>query len=124
MQKEAVASGRQALQLAATNDLDRPWFLITAAMAAVRDEKPAEAESLLDEALKLGANNRDQRELALVYRTLARAHLGRNEEARADFTELNKLMPALPPAPICSSILLQPDLMALYLASDLKMIGI
>ena len=72
----------------------------------------------MDEALKLGANNRDQRELALVYRTLARAHLGRNEEARADFTELNKLMPALPPAPICSSILLQPDLMALYLAYD------
>src|SRR5260221_9619114 len=52
MLKQAVASGRQALQLAATNDVNRGWFLVTAAMAAAREGKPAEAQSLLDEALK------------------------------------------------------------------------
>ena len=40
--------------------------------------------------------------LALAYRTLARAHLGRTEQARADLAALEKLAPALPapPAPL------------------------
>jgi len=69
----AVASGRQALQLAAPNDSNRGWFLVTAAMSAVRDGKPAEAELLLNEALKVAGDDLNRRSLALAYRTLARA---------------------------------------------------
>jgi tetratricopeptide (TPR) repeat protein len=118
MLKQAVASGRQALQLAATNDVNRPWFLITAAMAAVRDGKPGEAESLLGGALKDAGLEQDCRRLALAYRTLARVGLGRTEEARADFTELEKLLSPLPAPPALSAILSPPDFLAACLAYD------
>jgi len=119
MLKQAVASGRQALQLASTNDVNRAWFLVTDAMAAVRDGKPAEAESLLNEALKVPGDHRNRRSLALAYRTLARAHLGRTEEARADLAELEKLLHAFPAPPALSAILLlQPDFLAACLAQE------
>jgi len=115
--KQAVASGRQALQLAATYDVKRAWCLVTAAMAAVRDGKRAEAESLLDEVLKLPGDLRNRRSLALAYRTLARAHLGRTEEARADLAELEKLLAAFPAPPaLLAILLLQPDFLAACLA--------
>ena len=87
-------------------------------MATVRDGKPAEAESLLDEALKVPGDRRNRRSLALAYRTLARAHLGRTEEARADLAELEKLRPALPDPPAPSATLLQPDLLVVCLAHE------
>jgi hypothetical protein len=49
-------------------------------------------------------------------RTLARVGLGRTEEARADFTELAKLLFPAPPA--LSAILSQPDFLAACLAYD------
>jgi tetratricopeptide (TPR) repeat protein len=116
--KQAVASARQTLQLAATNDDRRGWFLVTAAMAAVRDGKPAEAESLLHEALKIGGDDLNRRRLALAYRALARAQLGRTEEARADLAELEKLGPAFPAPLAPSAILLPPDFLAVCLAHE------
>jgi tetratricopeptide (TPR) repeat protein len=118
MLKQAVASGRQVLQLAATNDNNRGWFLVPAAMAAVREGKPAEAELLLNEVLEVSHNDASISALALAYRTLARTHLGRMEEARADFAELEKLQPALPVPPALSAILVNPDIVAACLAHE------
>jgi tetratricopeptide (TPR) repeat protein len=116
--KQAVASARRALQLAATNDSNRPWFLVTAAMAAVRDGKPAEAESFLNESLKLAGDDPNLRSLALAWRALARAHSGRAEKPRADVAELEKLQPALPAPPAPSAIVRQPDFLAVCLAHE------
>jgi serine/threonine protein kinase len=116
--KQAVASARQALNLATTNDANRGWFLVTGAMAAVRDGRPAEADLLLDEALRVPGDDRDRRSLALAYRTLARAHLGRTEEARADLAELENLRSVFPVPPAPSAILLQPDFLAVCLAHE------
>jgi tetratricopeptide (TPR) repeat protein len=118
MLKRAVASGRQALKLAGTNDGNRPWFLVTAGIAEVRDGRPAEAESLLDEALKAAGEDPNLPGLALAYRSLARAHLGRIEEARADLAELEKLLPALPVPSVVSAILLPSDFLAVCLAHE------
>jgi len=108
----------EALRLPAKERASRPWFLITVAMAAVRDGKPAEAESLLNEALKVVDYDPNRRIMALAYRTLARAHLGRMEEARTDFAELEDLRPALPVPPALSAILLEPDFLAVCLAHE------
>jgi tetratricopeptide (TPR) repeat protein len=116
--KLAVASARLAMKMVATNDVNRPWFLVTAAMAAVRDGKPAEAESLLDEVLRAPGDDPNLDTLALAYRTLARAHLGRTEEARADLAELEKQQPILPVPPAPSAILLEPDFLAVSLAHE------
>src|ERR1039458_8778542 len=86
--KLAVASGRQALKLSTPGDINRAWFLITAAMAAVREGKPAEAEPLLTESLNLPGDTPDRQGLALAYRAMARAQLGRTDEARTDFAAL------------------------------------
>jgi serine/threonine protein kinase len=116
--KRAVASGRQALKLAATNDSNRPWFLVTAGIAELRDGRPAEAESLLDEAIKVAGDDPNLPGLALAYRSLARAHLGRTEEARADLAQLEKLLPALPVPSVVAAILLPPDFLAVCLAHE------
>jgi tetratricopeptide (TPR) repeat protein len=116
--KLAVAAGRQALQLAAIDDNNRACFLVTAGMAAVRDGKPVEAESLLTEALKVVDCDPNRRTMALAYRTLARARLGRMEEARIDFAELENLRPALSVPPALSAILLEPDFLAVCLAHE------
>jgi eukaryotic-like serine/threonine-protein kinase len=94
--KLAVASARQGLALVTTNNPYRPWFMITAGLADLRDAKPAAAEELLTKALK-DANNPDQPGLALAYRAIARAQLGRTNEAQADFAALEKLAPPPPP---------------------------
>ncbi len=116
--QQAVASARQALKLAATNDSNRAWFLVTAAMAAVRDGRPAEADSILDDALKVAGADLNRRSLTLAYRTLEQAHLGRTKEARANLGELEKLLPALPTPGAPSAILLQPDFLAVCLAHE------
>jgi serine/threonine protein kinase/Icc-related predicted phosphoesterase len=116
--KQAVASARQALKLAATNDSNRAWFLVTAAMAAVRDGRPAEADSILDDALKVAGADLTPRSLALAYRALEKAHLGRTEEARANLGELEKLLPGLPTPGAPSAIVLQPDFLAVCLAHE------
>jgi tetratricopeptide (TPR) repeat protein len=94
--KLAVASGRQALALSPPNDANRPWFLIIAGLAEVRDAKPAEAEPLLTEALKHINDNDDQNGLALAFRTIALVQLGHTNEARTDFAALEKLALPLP----------------------------
>jgi len=118
MLKQAVASGRQVLQLAATNGNNRGWSLVPAAMAAVREGKPAEAELLLNEVLEVSHNEASLCAVALAYRTLARTHLGRTEEARADFAELEKLQPALPVPPALTATLVNPDIVAASLAHE------
>jgi tetratricopeptide (TPR) repeat protein len=110
--KQAVDAGRQALKLVTPNDANRLWFLVTAALAALRDRATAEAEPLLTEALSALGDNRYAQDLALACRVMARAQLGRTNEARADFAELEKIKPAFPASPTRSPILLQPDAMA------------
>jgi tetratricopeptide (TPR) repeat protein len=116
--KRAVGSARQALKLAATNDTNRAWFLVTAAMAAVRDGRLGDADSILDDALQIAGADLNRRSLALAYRTLEQAHQGRTREARANLAELDKLLPALPAPGAPSAILLQPDFLAVCLAHE------
>jgi tetratricopeptide (TPR) repeat protein len=118
MLKEAVASGRQALQLAGPNDGSRTWYIVTAGMAELRDGKPAEAQLLLNEAIKLTGNDPPIRSLELSYRSLARAHLGRTEEARADLADLEKLVPEFPAPLAPTAIFLDTDFLAGCLAHE------
>ena len=116
--KLAVASGRQVLQLATANHPDRNWFLVTAAMAGVRDGRPAEAESLLDEVINAPGDDRVRRCLALAYRSLARTQLGRTNQARADLAELEKLIHNFPVPLSTSAIPFPPDVLAVFLAHE------
>jgi serine/threonine protein kinase len=117
----AVASGRQVLRLASTNDPRWGWFLITAALAEVRDQKSAEAEVLLNESLAAPNPSLERLALARAYRALARARLGRLEEARADLAEMESLLPDLPTflaPPALSNLLFNPDWVVAFLARD------
>jgi serine/threonine protein kinase/tetratricopeptide (TPR) repeat protein len=116
--KLAVASGRQALALSSTNHAFRRWFLITAGLAEVRDAKPAEAEPLLTEALKYSNRSPDQDGLALAYRAITRVQLGRTNEARADFSELEKLALPLPAHDSSSPDLSKIDHLAVCIAYE------
>jgi serine/threonine protein kinase len=126
--KLAVASGRQALALSATNNPYRTWFLIIAGLADLRDARPAQAESLLTEALSgssdsppidaVHANQVDQYGLALAYRTVARVQLGRTNEAKADFAALQKLAPPLPPHDSFSPALINVNPLAVCIAYE------
>ena len=71
-----------------------------------------------NDALKVAGDDLNCRSLALAYRTLEQAHLGRTKEARANLAELEKLLPALPPPGAPSAILLQPDFLAVCLAHE------
>src|SRR5262249_3755788 len=84
--KLAVASGRKALPFSVPTGANRPWFLISAGLAEMRDAKPAEAEPLLTEALKHINDSADQKGLALACRTIALVQLGQTNEARTDFS--------------------------------------
>jgi serine/threonine protein kinase/tetratricopeptide (TPR) repeat protein len=114
--KQAVAAGRQALALSSPNDPNRLWFQVTAAMAALRDGAPAEAEPLLTGALQDPKDIPERRGLALAFRAMARVHLGRTNEARADFEEMKKTMAPFPSPPAISAIVTLPDQMAVHLA--------
>ncbi len=118
MLPRAVASGRQALALAAPKDSNRDSFLVTAGMAAVREGKPAEAESLLDPVLNARDQNPAFCRLAVAYRTLARAQMGRTEEALTDFADLENALPVLPFPRALPAILLEPDILATSLAHE------
>ena len=87
-------------------------------MAAVRDRKPAEAEPLLTEALNFPDNTPDRQDLALAYRAMARAQLGRTNAARADFAALEKLMLPLPAQKQLSPALLSDNHMAACIAYE------
>jgi tetratricopeptide (TPR) repeat protein len=114
--KQAVAAGRQALKLAAPNDANRGWFLVTAALAAIRDGVPAEAEPLLTETLKVPGGSRELRSLVLACKVMALAQLHRTNEAQAEFAELEKVKPGIPAPPALSAIVLQPDADAMAVA--------
>jgi tetratricopeptide (TPR) repeat protein len=114
--KQAVAAGRQALALSSPNDPNWRWFQVTAAMAGLRDGSPAEAEPLLTGALQDPKDIPERRSLALAFRAMARVHLGRTNEARADFEEMKKTMAPFPSPPAISAIVTLPDQMAVHLA--------
>jgi hypothetical protein len=56
--------------------------------------------------------------MALAWHTLALAHLGREEEARSEFAQLEHVLPPLPVPPALAAILLEPDYLALGLAHE------
>ena len=96
----------------------RGFFMVTAAMAALLDRAPAEAEPLLTEAICFYADDWDRQSLALAYRSLARAYLGKMDEARADLAELEKYLPLFQARPMLSPIVFRYDAMAASLAHD------
>ena len=66
--KLAAVSRLQALKLSPSWDNNRDWFLVTAALTALRDGQPAETEPLLTEALEDNGGNADEHRVALVFR--------------------------------------------------------
>ena len=84
----------------------------------MRDAKPAEAEPLLTEALKYSNRSPDPDGLALAYRAIARVQLGRTNEARADFSELEKLALPLPAHDSSSPDLSKIDHLAVCIAYE------
>ena len=118
MLERAVACGRRVLGLSATNDAKRGSYLITAAMAELRDGRPADAEPLLTEATKYARFDWNRHRMAIAYRTLARADLGQTGDARIDFTELENFRPAYPIPPALSAIVLEPDVLVECMAHE------
>jgi tetratricopeptide (TPR) repeat protein len=116
--KQAVAAGRQALALSSPDESNRRWFQITAAMAALRDGAPAEAEPLLTEALRDPKDIPERRSLALAFRSMAYSQLGRTNEAQGDQIELEKQLTPAPARPALSQIVTKPDDMAVRLAYE------
>jgi tetratricopeptide (TPR) repeat protein len=116
--KQAIAAGRRALKVAKPGDYSRGFFMVTAAMAALRDRAPAEAEPLLTEAIGFYADDWDRQSLALAYRMLARAYQGKMDEARADLAELEKCLPLVQARPTLSPIVFRSDAMAACLAHE------
>jgi tetratricopeptide (TPR) repeat protein len=116
--KQAVAAGRQALKLAATNNTYRGRLLVTAGLAAIRDGVPGEAEPLLTEVLNVPGAKRECRGLALACQVMARARLGRTNEARADFADLQKIRAQVPAPPTVSPIVFDRDAMAVALVYE------
>lgn len=118
----AVASGRQALRLAGAYDENRSWFIITAAIAEVRAQKPTEAEDLLNGLLTNGGllakpdDNKERRVFALAWRAIARAQQNRLSEARADLAELEPLLPRFAEPPAGWAVFRSADVMAAFLA--------
>ncbi len=112
MLKQAVAAARKALKLTSPNFIHRGWMLVVAGLAAIRDGLPGEAEPPLTEALSAPRVSRNLRGLGLACRTIARAQLGRTNEAQADFAELDRIRPAFPAPPTPSAILFLLDEMA------------
>jgi serine/threonine protein kinase/tetratricopeptide (TPR) repeat protein len=113
--KLASASAGRAMDLAQPGDSNLPWFRTAAGMAAYREGRFAEAETLLSSAV---ANplHENQRRLALVFRAMARARAGRGEEARADMVKLAKLNLAWPDPAKMSPIVRDQDQLAVRLA--------
>jgi eukaryotic-like serine/threonine-protein kinase len=116
--KQAVATGRQALALSSPDESNRRWFQITAAMAALRDGAPAEAEPLLTEALRDPKDIPERRSLALAFRSMAYSQLGRTNEAQGGQIELEKQLTPAPARPALSQIVTKPDDMAVRLAYE------
>jgi tetratricopeptide (TPR) repeat protein len=113
--KLAVASARRALALAKPGDGSMPQIQLTVGLAAYREGKLGEAETLLSEALK-SATNPDDRGLALAFRAMARWGAGQVGSARADLAEVEKLAPPAPKGTEAVEVLVNLDLIQACLA--------
>jgi tetratricopeptide (TPR) repeat protein len=118
MMKQAVTCGRQAVTLAAADDGNLSWFQITMALANLRDGKPGEAETLLNEVINHQSEEPDRSRLALACRSLVRAQLGRRTDALADLSAVELSLPKFPPRPGLSPLIIEPDLIAAQLLHD------
>jgi serine/threonine protein kinase len=115
--KLASERAHRALELAQPGDANMPWFRTVAGMAAYREGKLAEAETLLNEAV---ANplHENQRRLAVASRAMARWRAGRLDEAQADLAELAKLNVLLPDRTRMSPAVRDQDQLAVRLACE------
>jgi serine/threonine protein kinase/tetratricopeptide (TPR) repeat protein len=113
--KLAFSAARRAFELAPTDDPNVPWFYTVAGMAAFREGKLGEAETLLSKAT---ANplHENQRRLAVAFRAMTRFQAGRQDDARADLSELTKLNLTLPDRTRMSPLLREQDQLAVRLA--------
>jgi tetratricopeptide (TPR) repeat protein len=113
--KLACDSARRTLDLAQAGDANMPWFQTVAGLAAFREGKFSQADTLLTEAL---ANpiHENQRRLALAFRAMARSRDGRSEDAQADQMELAKLNLPLPQRTRMSAVVRDQDQLAARLA--------
>ncbi len=115
--RQAVAASRRVLELSSTNDANRAWFLMTAAMGALRDGALTQSEAYLTAAERM-PRGPSAEILLLAYRALVLARLGLSADARRELDDLDSLQPAFPARPAPSSVLLDPDLIAAELARE------
>jgi tetratricopeptide (TPR) repeat protein len=113
--KLAAAAARRTLESA--GDPNLAWFRTVAGMAAFREEKLAEADALLSEAIASPLHE-NQRRLALAFRAMARSRAGRPVEANADLAELAKLNLSLPERARMSAVVRDQDQLAVRLAFE------
>jgi serine/threonine protein kinase len=111
----AAASAGRALELAATGDPNLPWFRTVAGMAAFREKRFSEAETLLTKAIKSPLHE-NQRLLALAFRAMTRWDSDRRNDARADLAELGRVNLTLPEPTRMSAVLRDQDQLAVRLA--------
>src|SRR5262249_45709569 len=113
----ACASARRALESAPVGDANLPWFRTVAGIAAFREDKFAEADTLLGEVVD-NPLHENQRRLALAFRAMARWRAGRVDESHADLSELAKLNLSLPERTRVSAVVKDPYQLAIRLACD------
>lgn len=113
--KSAAAAAERAFELASSDHRLGSWFRTSAGMAAFRQGRYAQAESLLSAAISSPLHE-NQRRLALAFRALSRARANQHSEALGDLRELEKGRIKTPDRARLSDQIRDQDQLAVYLA--------